>query len=282
MEKNKIGSNNLLPPVILRYEENLVCEKLDELYKFYNLKKRPSEYYKGAIFAARQENQSNPDWFAQATHSLREILYPFFSPKVKEIKTKERKREAFEKFGAIGAQLITKEEIGTFFGKLNTAAHHCSNGNFEDIRQEFVMVMGKALAYQLDIHKLLDEILLKTPQSNQKEYIKNILSLNQDAKRYFFAQADETWLNWLWGNGFLDEIKKEAEDQTQYGYRMAELDYLVKVAEKESQKVAKILLDDNIATKEENFNPEVIDRFLWIIGNLPVEQIKILIPKIRD
>lgn len=281
-EGEKIDNNNLLPPISLRFEENLVCEKLDELYKFYNSKKQPSEYYKGAIFAARQENRSNPDWFAQATHSLREILYPFFSSKIKEIKTDLRKKEAFEKFGAVGAKQLTEEEIGVFYGKLNLSAHHCSTENFEDIRQEFVRIMEKALAHQLDIHKLLDEILSKKSQSTQVKDIEDLTSLNQDAKRYFFAQADESWIDWLWGNGLLDEIKNKAEDQTQYSYRMPALDYLAKAAVKVPDKVAKILLDDGTATKEENFNPEVISRFIRIIVDFPVEQIKSLIPKIHD
>ena len=46
--------------------------------------------------------------------------------------------------------------------------------------------------------------------------------------------------------------------------------------------MAKIILDEETATKEANFNPEVVDRFLWIITTLPAEQTKTLTAKIRD
>ncbi len=114
----------------------------------------------------------------------------------------------------------------------------------------------------------------------EKQKIQELISLNPDARQYFFANADETWLDWLWANGFLDDIKKKADDPTRLSYRMPELDYLARIADRSPDKVANIILTVPIST--ETFNPEVIDRFVWILGNLPANQIARVIPKVRD
>ncbi len=108
--------------------------------------------------------------------------------------------------------------------------------------------------------------------------IKELLSLNPDSRQYFFSKADETWLEWLWTNGMLEELKKKSENPNQYSYRLPELDYLLRMAEKEPKLVAKII--ESVPVSEETFNPEVIDRFFWIMGTLPADQIKGLIPKV--
>ena len=65
-----------LPPARLTSEQEDLCSRLDELYQPYDLHVRPSEMFRGAVFASRAECRNNPDWIAQAAHSLREILYP--------------------------------------------------------------------------------------------------------------------------------------------------------------------------------------------------------------
>jgi hypothetical protein len=271
-----------LPPVILSPEEEYLCRKLDKFYEYYNLNKKPSEFYKGSIFAAREENRSNPDWLSQATHSLREILYPFFSPQIKQVK--DKKKKAFEKFGSVGSKLIKDEEIGKLYNKLQDVAHHRLIEDFENLRQEFIKVIKKALAYQTDIHKFIDEILEKEPIEFQQEQLKNeieaLININSDAHYYFFYKADERWIDWLWGNGFLDAIKQKAEDPTRYSYKTPELNYLVKVAEKVPEKVVDIILQVSIS--KETFNPEVIDRFVYICSKLPVKQLVRIVQKIKD
>ncbi len=112
--------------------------------------------------------------------------------------------------------------------------------------------------------------------------VKEIIGLNFDSRQYFYAKADEKWLNWLWENGFLDVIKQKAKDPTRYGYKMPELDYLVRMTEKIPDKVVKIILDKSVAASPGNFNPEVVDRFLWICSNLPAEYIAQVVEKIRN
>lgn len=110
--------------------------------------------------------------------------------------------------------------------------------------------------------------------------VKELIGLNFDSRQYFYTKADERWLSWLWKNGFWDVIKEKSEDPTRYSYGTPELNYLVKVSEKEPAKVADIMLEVPISA--ENFKPEVVDRFLRICSQLPVEQLARIAPKIRD
>lgn len=119
-------------------------------------------------------------------------------------------------------------------------------------------------------------------QKLNKEELRKFINVNADARHYFFTKADDHWLDWLWENGFLDGIKKKSEDPTRYSYNLPEIEYLMKVAEKKPDKVTEIILSPETATREENFNPGVISRFLWIIGVLPGQQIKKITEKIRN
>lgn len=110
--------------------------------------------------------------------------------------------------------------------------------------------------------------------------LRKFVNLNPDARQYFYSKADERWLDWLWENGFLDVIKEKAEDPTRYGYRIAELNYLVRVAKKVPEKIVAIILAVPVST--ETFNPEVVDRFLWICSTLPAGQLARVIQKISD
>jgi hypothetical protein len=283
-KKKVLEASNLLSPAKLRPDEEDLCINLDKFYEYYKIGKKASEFYRGAIFASREETKSNPDWLAQATHSLREILYPFYSSKDNRIK--EKKISAFRKYGSIGVELIKKPEIGKFWGKLNRITHHQDEDDFDNLRQEFVRIISKALAHQVDIHRMIDTILLKDPASVKKNEqflseVNDIISINPDSRQYFFTKVTEKWLDWLWKNGFLDLIKKRAEDPTRYGYIMPELNYLVRIAAKVPQKIIGILLDENVAATQNNFNPEVIDRFVWICSILPAEHLRKVVKNIR-
>ena len=113
-----------------------------------------------------------------------------------------------------------------------------------------------------------------------KEQLRNLIHVNLDARQYFYANANERWLDWLWENGFLDVVKEKAEDPTSYGYRIPELEYLVRMAKMAPAKVVKILLAVPISS--ETFNPEVIDRFSYICSTLPEDQLAHVVQKIRD
>ncbi len=133
---------------------------------------------------------------------------------------------------------------------------------------------------QLQIHKKIDRFF-KTPVKNARVKLAvELVGYNEDAKRYFFTVASEQWLKWIWDNNLLNKLKEKAIVSTTYSYRLPELDYLNKMSEKEPQLVADIIL--SIPISETTFNPEVIDRFFWITGQLPSEQVKLILPKILE
>lgn len=139
---------------------------------------------------------------------------------------------------------------------------------------------------QLELHKKIEKLINRNPSDVKPQELMVLFSeaesekARQDAKDYFFYKADERWIDWLWKNGFLDAIKQKAEDPTRYSYKTPELNYLVKVAEKVPEKVVDIMLQ--VPISKETFNPEVIDRFVYICSKLPVKQLVRMIQKIKN
>lgn len=130
---------------------------------------------------------------------------------------------------------------------------------------------------QLHIHKQIDDFFKTAITDASVDIAKNLITRNKDAERYFFATANEEWLKWIWEKGLLSRLKEKGEDPTK-SYRLPELDYLNRMSEKEPQLVAEIIL--SVPISEETFNLELVDRFFWIIGQLPVAQIKLILPKV--
>ncbi|OGI65976.1 MAG: hypothetical protein A3B11_00875 [Candidatus Taylorbacteria bacterium RIFCSPLOWO2_01_FULL_44_26] len=165
--KQSVGEN-ILPPVSLTLEQENLCDRLDNWYSHYELKFKPSDMFRGALFALRPECRSNPDLIAQAAHSLRDILYPFGK---KDISNKEK---ALKEYGSVKAGELS-EEVGRIFGSLTELAHH-GNGHgksvdfsklgmadFEHIVSEFERIMIEALTRQLDVHNEIDQLLTQIP-----------------------------------------------------------------------------------------------------------------------
>jgi len=82
---------------------------------------------------------------------------------------------------------------------------------------------------QLELHKKIEEFFKAGVFSADVNVAQRLL-VNDDAKRFFFSQADESWLKWLWDNGFLNELKKKAEDTTICRYSLSELEYLKRMS----------------------------------------------------
>jgi len=53
---------------------------------------------------------------------------------------------------------------------------------------------------QIELHKKIDELLIKDPAGIKREEVNVLISINDDARQYFFIKADERWLDWLWEN----------------------------------------------------------------------------------
>ena len=141
---------------------------------------------------------------------------------------------------------------------------------------------------QLELHKKIKEVLKKNPEEVKEQEVLELMPKdNFDAKNYFFVNADERWIAWLWDGGFLDITKIQSEDVTRYSCATPEINYIVKVAEKASEFVVdKIILNEKVATykneKGSNFRPEFINQILRICTKLPADLLIKVIPKIKE
>lgn len=188
---------------------------------------------------------------------------------------------AFTKISHHFAEKKSKEDAVKIFKQLGISINEQdfpTEQDFNSLVRVFENTLKESSLDPLKIHEKIDAFL----KSNNKDasYLRLLFSLSYDAKRYFFSQVDESRIEWIWTEAFLGEIKKKAENATSYSYRLPELEYLTRMAEKNPAKVAEIIA--SVPVSEASFNPEVVDRFMWIIGSLPAEQIKTLTAKIRD
>lgn len=142
------------------------------------------------------------------------------------------------------------------------------------------------MTHQIDLHNQIDHFLESDPSNTKTEVLCGILGKNSDVKEYFYANANEQWLNWLWQNGFLEVIKTKPTDTSSYTYRTPELLYLARIASTVPSKVVDIL--HAVPVGPETFNPEVVDQFLRICGELPASELirvvngRSILKKIRD
>jgi len=188
---------------------------------------------------------------------------------------------AFTKISHHFSEKKSKEDTIKIFEKLGISVNNLNfptEQDFSSLVKVFENTLKESSLDPLKIHEKIDSFLKENNQD--ASYLWLLFSLSYDAKRYFFSQTNETRIEWIWKNGFFDEIKKKAENTTSYSYRLSELDYLFRMVEKDPFKVAEIIA--SVPVSESTFNPEVVDRFMWITGSLPAEQIKTLTSKIRD
>lgn len=116
------------------------------------------------------------------------------------------------------------------------------------------------------------------PPSAQKERLQGLIAANFDARRFFYAKADDRWLDWLWQNGFLDPIREE--DPTLNGHRPPELDYLVRMAKHRPARIVDIMLEVPIST--DTRSQQVAYSFFRICRSLPPKQLARIVEKIRS
>lgn len=168
---------NVLQPVRLTDEQENLCKRLDEWHKRCGLKNKPSDMFRGAIFAIRKECESNPDFISQAANSLREILYPFQSFHVKGVS--DKKVNSLKNFGSVTVdETFYSSKVEPLWKKLNDITHHgvdpqwdknfdfssFNKTEFQKLLIEFERVMNEALIRQLDVHQIIDEVLRINPQ----------------------------------------------------------------------------------------------------------------------
>lgn len=275
-----------------------VCERLDNFYEISSIRKqvKPSTLFLGAVASMHEQNRAvNPDWIAQTAHSLREIFYD-----IKQLNNKISPYSVTYKSGN------TTQTFTAYFGLITELAHH----NFDKASQrsliggtktkpvpiteeifikvflDFAEVLFAVLRKQLDVHSEFDSILNNPPEICDLKHLKLLLGLNNDAKLYFFTKTNEQWLSWLWLNGLLDDVTVKSANPTTYSYSMPELRYLARMVATLPAEVTNIL--HAVPVGPDTFNPEVVDQFLRICGELPASELarvvdgRNLLQKIRD
>ena len=164
-EQPKGIGDTALPPIPLTPKMEWVCARLDAHYIQQRFKKSsPSNMLRGAIFAARLElRHHNPDWLAQAAHSLRDILYPYLAKKgalgiPKTI-------QLFKDYGSVKNPEETIERINKLFVELTRISHHDQKDprSFEALLADFEAGMADVLSRQSDIHTEIDDLLSLDP-----------------------------------------------------------------------------------------------------------------------
>lgn len=60
---------------------------------------------------------------------------------------------------------------------------------------------------QIELHERVDGILRNVPGRVGREDVSALICANEDVRQYFFAQANDLWLDWLWENGFLSVLR---------------------------------------------------------------------------
>lgn len=160
------AGNTPLPPVRLTPEQEDLCKRMDEFHALDQLQAKPSDMFRGALSVI--EDKNNTDRIAQAAHSLREILYPIFSGRVR--RSLNLREQAFESYGSV----FLNVDLGKIFGDLNDLAHHgvtsakldflnFSVSDFDNLMKNFETTMQRALIRPLDVHRTIDQFLSGDP-----------------------------------------------------------------------------------------------------------------------
>lgn len=151
-------------PVSLTPEREELCRRMDELHALGRFQWQPSDMFIGALLV--MEDERNPDRISQAAHSLREILYPILSSRVRAL---QDYRSAFLDVG-----------LGRIYGRLTELAHHgvkskkldfpnFTRADFDRLMEDFEAAMQRALMRPTDVdrqialHRQIDEFLSGAP-----------------------------------------------------------------------------------------------------------------------
>ncbi len=301
-------------PLVLTDRQKRLCRHLDALNRIENFcpNASPSELFRSALYLTQTSNKVlNPDWMAQAAHSLREIMYNIGSIKKSTDDRNQHRRNQIGKVLEVWQKEARAAELArilnNFHNIFTNIAHHShetqsrkdtkkklkelgftvvvsgrliTDAIFEQLIDSLEKAWSESFPRQLTIHEKIDSLLLVEPESIDRRYLGMLLTSNPDARQYFFSKTDERWLDWLWGNGLLNAIKGKVEDVERVGYRIPELDYFARIAEKVPQEVVDIMLKASIIS--ETTDLAVVDRFLWVCKKLPADQLARMVGKIRD
>lgn len=234
----------------------------------------------------------------------------FFSSENSNNETRKTRKEKMKDNIAITQEEKKAEEIANLLNKLHkiftVIAHHFGDedmnkqalkylkndfglviadvsgvsGMYENIIEKFVFVLKRASEDPLEILNKIEKLIKAGKAALDKNTLNILIHAHINARDYFFSKAPIDWIDWLHQNGFFDVLNVEAEDKTRYAFRMPELGYLASVVEAggDEGKVVEIMQGVDCV---KNFNPEVVERFLWIAQKLSAESLVKIVPKIK-
>jgi len=151
---------------------------------------------------------------------------------------------------------------------------------YEQIIEKFVFLLKRTSENILEIHRKIDAFITQEVRIADKRALDILIHSHVNARDYFFAKAPIEWISWLCEKGFFNVLNKEAEDKTRYSFRMPELSYIIRVVEANGDEEKVIEIMDSVECVK-NFNPEVVDQFLWISQKLSTISLVKIIPKIK-
>ncbi|MDD4358301.1 MAG: hypothetical protein PHY30_00620 [Candidatus Pacebacteria bacterium] len=273
-----------------------LIQKLDSLKINKLIHKRYSEIYRGGIYALSLKSQKeNPDWMAQSANSFREIIYLLYHDN-RDYEFCELLNYFLERGHGKDKAKKYATYINNLYKFFSTIAHHSIepkeegyqiDNNFKidlkslnkdtyfDAVRYYKKYLKILIVTTIELYQKIDDSIIKKKQN--KKDIKFFLN-NDNLKAYFFSKIDKNWLEWIWTNGFLANLKEPIKNLNRE--IMPELEYLNRVAMEKPKTVVKII--DSVKISKDNFNPEVINQFLRIMNILKAEQIKRLTKKIYD
>ncbi len=279
-------------PKVINYLENLY--KNTNHWKF-----NPASLYKGAHSVISTEDD-NPDWMAQSANSLREITY-LLRQGPEDPDKKILVKQAFEVFIENLVDEDLAKDILLLENVFSKIAHH---GSLKDVKtkirakgielysagkidkEQYLKILQfadevflKVLPMQVGTHEEIDKVVKNYPDDKNLEKVKYLVSLNEDAKDYFYSSVTGVWVEWLHENGFFTILNKAAENPNQYSFRMPELGYLERIVSEKPNEVTRIMLEVDPVV---NHNPEVVDRFTRITESLRRENLTQMVQKIHD
>ena len=213
-------------PLVLTDKQRWLCSRLDELHAVANREGTPpSQMLRSALHVMNAAQRGpNPDWMAQAAHSLREVLYPFYKSNAAV-----KRLEVFTRYGVAGDADALSKEIGAHFGFLTSVAHHeweqarsnpvlkqlVASGLsdpiplFEIAISAFEDVLFRALRRQLDVHAEIDKFI--SEGLTDATLLRSLIAINSDVHRYFFSVAPDASFDWLRASDLLRPVSHPPE-----------------------------------------------------------------------
>lgn len=203
-------------PLELDDQEQKIFEKISEVDV------SMGRMYKGALSVLR--TTGNEDRIAQSAHSMREVIDHLsnkgtaFMPKqvkdqIKNDRSTRRTVHGLRFYFDPQARLETvgdpyKHLYDQYQTELNAIAHH-ENTRITEVeyrallRQMGYFLIRYVFPSQVEIYKLLDEIIKKGSTEVDADDLQMLIKRNTEAYRYFYKNVDARWISFLIKNAFL-------------------------------------------------------------------------------